>query len=118
MKYTESTPQNTKTFNFASIFALLKVPVNGNMSENYGNTFELSCFKRHGDKASCETQCALHIGLMVRSASKETHMEAENIARVRNCPDVTKLNSLFSLGILSFCLFIFLSLCLFVQTSC
>ena len=50
----------------------------------------------------------------------------KNIARVRNCPDITILNSLFGLFVLlsvhlfvflSFCLFIFLSfssLCLFV----
>ena len=77
MKYTESAPQNKKTFYFASILALLKVPVSGNMSDNYGNTFELAFLKGHGDKASCETQCALHIGFMVRSANKETHRDAE-----------------------------------------
>ena len=32
-----------------------------------------------------------------------------NIARVQNCPDVTRLNSLFGLRLLSFCLFVFLS---------
>ena len=39
----------------------------------------------------------------------------ENIARVRNCPDVAIVNSLFGLCLLSFCLFVFfLSFCLFV----
>ena len=40
----------------------------------------------------------------------EVHMK--NIARVRNCPDVTILNSLLALCLLSFCLFVFLSFCL------
>ena len=35
----------------------------------------------------------------------------KNIARVRNCPDVTILNSLFGLCLLSFCIFVFLSVC-------
>ena len=35
----------------------------------------------------------------------------KKIARVRNCPDVTMLNSIF--GLLSFCFFVFLSCCLF-----
>ena len=43
----------------------------------------------------------------------------ENIARVRNCPDITILSSLFGLQVsfvfLSFCLFVFLSFCLFVR---
>ena len=43
-----------------------------------------------------------------------------NIARVQNCPDVTILNSLFGLCLLSFCVFVFflfgfLSFCLFVS---
>ena len=56
----------------------------------------------------------------------------KNIARVRNCPDVTILNSDFGLCllsfcplvilsfcfVLSFCLFVFLFFCLFVFLSC
>ena len=44
----------------------------------------------------------------------------QNIARVRNCPDITILNSLFVLCLfvlLSFCLFVFLSFDLFVFSS-
>ena len=44
----------------------------------------------------------------------------ENIARVRNCPDITILNSLPNLCLflfLSFCLFIFMSFCHFDQMS-
>ena len=57
-------------------------------------------------------------------------MLIENIARVRNCPDVAILSSLFGLclssfclfvflplSLLSFCLFVFLSFCLFVFLS-
>ena len=39
-------------------------------------------------------------------------VEVKNIARVRNCPDITTLNSLFGV-----CLFVFLSFCLFVLLS-
>ena len=42
---------------------------------------------------------------------------SENIARVRNCPDVTILISLFRLCLRSFCLFVILSCCLFVILS-
>ena len=41
----------------------------------------------------------------------------KNIARVRNCPDVTILNSLFGLCLLSFCLFVFSPFCLFAFLS-
>ena len=49
--------------------------------------------------------------------SKSTRsVDYANIARVRNCPDVTILNSLFVFGLfvfLHFCIFAFLSFCLF-----
>ena len=48
--------------------------------------------------------------------NQEWHL-IKNIARVRNCPDVTILNSLFGLRLLSFCFFAvlsFLSFCLLV----
>ena len=38
----------------------------------------------------------------------------QNIARVQNCPDVTILNCLLCLCQLSFCLFVFSSICLFL----
>ena len=44
-------------------------------------------------------------------------LELKNIARVRNCPDVTTLDSFFGLCLLSFCLFVFLSFCIFVFLS-
>ena len=51
------------------------------------------------------------------TANSLTRKEEENIARVRNCPDVTILSSHFGLCLLSFCLFTFLSFCHFVFLS-
>ena len=74
--------------------------------------------------------------ILQHPSSKTLSRWFQNIARVRNCPDVTKINSLFGLWVLSylfvclfilssfglfaflsFCLFIFLSCCLFVMLS-
>ena len=46
------------------------------------------------------------------SSGLDTQAFYKNIARVRNCPDVTILNCLLGLCQLSFCLFVFSSLCL------
>ena len=48
---------------------------------------------------------------------KRCKKDLKNIASVRNCPDVTILNSLIGLCLLSFCLFVFLTFCLFVFLS-
>ena len=54
------------------------------------------------------------IRIRLQLAIDQAVERSENIARVRNCPDVTLLNSLFGLFILSFCDLDFLCFCHFV----
>ena len=67
---------------------------------------------------------ALHVStrffparISCREVSSQLLECIKNIARVRNCTDVTILNYLFGLCLLSFSLYVFLSFCLFVFMS-